>query len=139
MVTSRKVKRNPAKPFISRAQIPVPDTFVGRYGDPWIFAKDNERQELDFLGVLFTTCFYTPVKTAEESDRQGEVCDEIFNAQQSEADVLELREADFDWMMRHFELTAHLLWRGPEAAYLRKYLRDNHKRGNLAAVDKATA
>jgi len=78
---------------------------------------------MDLREVLLYTVRRCPVKTGEDAERALELFQALKEAEN--ANCIQLRKADFDWMLTHFHQMAHTVWLAPDSAYLRKWLREN--------------
>ena len=103
---------------IPRVYIPIPDPeeFLDVMGNPWTTQANQE--PMDMAEVLLHTVRYAPVKTAEDAERALDIVTTLKNAD----GYIEMSQVDYEWMMRHLKETAHILWKAPDSAYLRRFI-----------------
>lgn len=121
-MTSRQQKRAQERSAAraedaTRVYITVPEEFRDCMGDPWTSQTVQGIVELGFTDALLLTIRRCPVQNAEDSERSLELIETIRG---TEDGVIELRRADYDWMMMQLKANAHKTWNAPDAAYLRR-------------------
>ena len=118
-----QVEETPAKQSV---YLSIPDEFLNVMDEPWMITLQDGPQEANCLEVLIYTVRRLPVKDAGEAERALEMLQILKAAnEQEDAEYVELRQADFDWMKAQFKEHAHKLWAAPDSAYLRKWLDNN--------------
>ena len=117
---------NKAKVSKSAIYIPLPDEFLNMLDEPWLMVKQGEKpEELSLLDILITTTRRLPVKDGGDAERTLELIQTFKAALKDEPDYIELRKADYDWMLTQFKDHAHKIWAAPDSAYLRRWLVDH--------------
>ena len=120
-------KTNRAIVSTSAMYIPLPNEFLNMLDEPWILVKQDELPvELSLLDILIITVRRMPAKDHGESERALELI-QTFKAALSndDAEYVEVRKADYEWMQGQFKAHAHKFWAAPDSAFLRKWLDDN--------------
>ena len=116
----RATERTSAKSeSAARVYITAPELFTDCMGEEWT-AKDGETGQvvtMDLLDVVLMTVRRCPVQTAEDGERALEIIQTIKSTTNG---AIELRRADYDWMMGQMKAHAHKLWSGADSAHLRK-------------------
>ena len=103
----------------ARVYIKIPEQFTDCMGEGWTakYAETGQVVTLGLLDVMLMTVRRCPTPTAEDGERALEIIQTI---KATTNGAIELRRADYDWMMAQMKAHAHKLWPGADAAHLRK-------------------
>lgn len=134
MATIRKPKqrtsqreKQPQVATSAKCYIPLPEEFLGIDGEPWTWASPTEVKEMGFLEVLIHTCRF--MRLARDNPPQGDVerlRDLVYDFQYAmeleHAEVLEMRQSDFDWLVSQFKDHGKNAWNPVDMAHLYGWL-----------------
>lgn len=142
--TSRKAKtrttrKQPQVATSAKCYIPLPEEFLGIDGEPWQWSTAGEVKEMDFLEVLVHTCrFMRPSRdnpSPGDIERLRDLVYDFQNAMEmDQAEVLEMRQSDFDWMVSQFKEHGKNAWNPVDIAHLYGWLEKNVQK---ASADEA--
>ena len=136
-------KRQPQVATSVKCYLPLPEEFLGIDGETWTWVTPTEVKEMDFLEVLIHTCRF--MRPARDNPAQGDVerlRDLVYDFQDAmeleDAEVLEMRRSDFDWMVSQFKEHGKNAWNPVDMAHLYGWLEKNVQ-DNLSDDKEAAA